>query len=71
MVRACGAAAVQPPALRARVRAPQITKGPQTGGSGLIHMLWLSFAVGIANARNRLYNMLCKQIGKMIFVQKD
>lgn len=61
----------QPPPLWIGVRAPQITKGPEIWGSSLIHMLLLSVAVCIADARNRLYNVLYKQIGKMIFVPKQ
>lgn len=44
----------QPPPLWIRVRAPQITKGPEIWGSSLVHMLLLSFAVCIADARSRL-----------------
>nr|XP_010307089.1 PREDICTED: CUGBP Elav-like family member 2 [Balearica regulorum gibbericeps] len=62
----CGArskAGERLPPLWIRIRAPQITKGPKIWGSSLVHMLLLSFAVRIADARNRLYDMLYKQIG--------
>lgn len=61
---------VQPPLLWIGVCVPQITKGPKIWGSILVHMLLLSLGVCVADARNRLCNMLYKQIGEMIFVLK-
>lgn len=43
---------------------------PKLGGSSLVHVLLVPFPVHIADSLNRLYNMLCKQIVKMIFVLK-
>lgn len=67
MLCSCSKSKVQ---LQTRVHEPQITKAPKIWGSSFVHMLLLSFTVCLADARNRLYNMLYKQIGRMIFVLK-